>query len=315
MKCFLKHRAWQKMQYYIQNIDAEISGWGKTEVVNGDIYVLDLVIFKQSVTSGSTDLDEDARAKFGMELKRRGEKQENWNLWWHSHANMKTFWSSIDEKAIENEIGRIPYLLSIVSNKAGDILTRIDVTMTDNSPFGIGYEQKTVDNVETEIEPVLVGKEEMVQYNLLSGESRSLNEELEQINTLFVGKKKELDDKNKEIEDLISKFEQDDELETACIKEIKDKVTEKTDWKKDYKWTGKDNGYKYQAGIDDYDDAYYDKFLNTKRLPAGKTSLDKYVEENYESQSQYLDNEELISNDDMKFKIDVVRDISLADVK
>lgn len=289
MKCYIEHKCWQKMQYYIQNIDAEISGWGKTEIIGEDIYVKNIVIFKQTVTGSTTELDQDARAKFSMELKRIGEKSEDWNLWWHSHSTMSTFWSGTDEKAIENEVGCIPYLLSIVSNKAKSILTRLDVTMNSSIPLEVGYMQNTIDKIVTEIVPAPATEEQLTEFNTISGVIQKAKEQIE----AWTFDLTEGENKMKKLMDVV---EEDKELEKECIADIAELVSKKDyNTKKDYQWLGKKNGVKIKTIYDhsgypidpnmyplDDDDDFFCTGKSFKQLSSPDDKpLDKYIEEQY----------------------------------
>lgn len=303
------------MQYYIQNIDAEISGWGKTEIKDGNIYVKDIVIFKQIVTGSTTELDQDARALFGMELKRAGEKQEDWNLWWHSHNTMDTFWSSTDEKAIANEIGCIPFLLSIVSNKAKKILSRIDVTMTHNTPFEIECGQKTMDKLETIVEPVEVSDEEYLKYEKLNLEVDNFKEKIKALKT-------GLEEKEKELSEFISSKEEDPAMEAECIKEIEEKVTEKKNIQsklpkyKKFDWIGKKNGTKIRDVEDRYYNAYdynIDDDWNDHQIhrdvPVNTTmTLDEYIDKQFLTKDE-KDINEFYINEDFKLKMELIKDV------
>lgn len=269
MKCFIEHKAYQKFRYFIDNTDGEVSGWGKTRKEGEDIYVEDLVIFKQVITGTSTDLDYDARAKFGSFLKKNNEKSENWNLWWHSHYNFNTFWSSVDEKAIENEIGKIPYLLSIVGNQKGDILTRMDITLQSDCGFGCEYGVEKIEDIETEVLPCEITTEEMNVYESLSknleDSEKKLEEYKKEISEKIKELKKEVNAKNDSIEEFLDDVRYDEEVETYCKKEIEDKVSKKTyAADKNYKSYDKNkanvyddiNGYTYEKYQKELDDKY-----------------------------------------------------------
>ena len=297
MKCYLENLAAKKLRFFINNIDAEISGWGKTEMREGDIYVLDLVIFKQTVSGSRTELDYDTRAKFGMELKKSGEKQEDWNLWWHSHNSMKTFWSTTDETAIKNEMGKLPYLLSIVSNNEGDLLTRIDITLKNDSPFkteDVHYE--TIDKIETLFSPVLLDTENYNAYQILDKEKDELLKtiELSTNNITLI---------NTELERITSSADDDPKLEKECKKEIKNKVSESTYSivKKDIKDYGKFNSLfndniKSKDSLDGYADKYNPNYIESS-----------FAKEDGEDERE--EDEEYVSNDEMKFKCETIRDV------
>lgn len=125
---------WDKMFDYAHIAErkwgAEISGiaiMSKTE--DGRYHIRNPRILKQTVTSGTTTLDKDALADYYSEqaelFKKEGKNPTDLHfVWWHSHANMGVFWSSTDDRAI-NEFGGGKWSLSIVVNVKGEYKARV----------------------------------------------------------------------------------------------------------------------------------------------------------------------------------------------
>lgn len=149
MKCFIEPLAALKMKYYVSSVDAEISGVGKTRFVGEDIFVEDVIIFKQKCTGAHTDIDVEDEMKVMYERDLQGESSKDWNLWWHSHNSMGVFWSGTDTKNIVDQASGGSYLLSIVTNNAGDFKTRLDTFPKDLSPFNVISSVLIKDNIET----------------------------------------------------------------------------------------------------------------------------------------------------------------------
>lgn len=126
MKLVLTADAWQKMRYYVDACTGEVSGLGRIEKRDGDLYVTDVAIFEQAVSGSHSDIDTDALARFQVERVRAGDDMSGWRLWWHSHASMKAFFSGTDTSTIDasHEFG---YLVSLVTNHEHDIVARVDV--------------------------------------------------------------------------------------------------------------------------------------------------------------------------------------------
>ena len=116
----------QKLRAYIDNCEDEISGLGKIEVTEHGFLVTDVKILKQTVTGNTTDLDDDAIGKFSYELTKEKDEIEKWSLWWHSHADMKVFFSTTDTDTIEQSTDT-PFLVSLVGNHANEWKARFDV--------------------------------------------------------------------------------------------------------------------------------------------------------------------------------------------
>lgn len=136
-----------RMLAYARASEGEISGWGKTKLTrdHGDtlVTVVDIRLFTQSVMSVHTSLDGEALTKWyiHMATKEPDEDLSEWNLWWHSHNDMPTFFSSIDDASIIKL--RSPRLNSICINKNGDLSGRIDTERgktTQEVPVRVLYE-------------------------------------------------------------------------------------------------------------------------------------------------------------------------------
>lgn len=134
-KIILSNEAYLKMKYYTQLADGEISGMCKSIIEEDIIYVTDVIIFKQKNTSATTDLDDEAMGKFFFDITKKGQKVKDWNIWWHSHADMNVFWSATDENTIKEHSGMQSFLISIVTNKKNDFKARVDIFPKDTSPF------------------------------------------------------------------------------------------------------------------------------------------------------------------------------------
>ena len=119
MKIILPYKVKEKMRLYVESLDNEISGFGKIKFKDDNIIIEDIKIFKQKVTSGSSELEGESIAEFITEMVKKGESLENWNLWWHSHNDMGVFWSGTDTGTMEENPLDAQYMLSIVTNNKG----------------------------------------------------------------------------------------------------------------------------------------------------------------------------------------------------
>lgn len=136
MKIIIKQKAYTKLRYFVNLTDQEISGMGKSHIdENKDIIVDDFIIFYQTCTGATTEIDSKSIAKFLYDLQKNNQKTEDWNIWWHSHSTMDVFWSSKDDKTIEDHAGGQSYLISLVTNKANEYKARLDIFPKDVSPF------------------------------------------------------------------------------------------------------------------------------------------------------------------------------------
>ncbi len=148
MKINIDFTVYKKMTYYIKHTEGEISGLAKVERDKEDkniFNITDIVLLEQTCTGATTNLDSNAIGKFYDELMKNKQDTGAWKCWWHSHADMSTFWSTTDSNTIESldpETEIDNYIISIVSNKKEEVLARIDCF----NPI-----RATVDELEVEI--------------------------------------------------------------------------------------------------------------------------------------------------------------------
>lgn len=152
LKVKITSKAYNKIRYYVEGCPNEISGFGKVRVARNDVPVeyedvelgfgkpiktyeeigketvleiYDVEILKQRVSAADAEIDEEELARFLTAKIKAGENPEEYRLWWHSHAAMKSFFSITDENTIEGST-EFPWLLSLVTNHAGEIKCRLD---------------------------------------------------------------------------------------------------------------------------------------------------------------------------------------------
>jgi len=152
MKIIFPVKVYQKMRAYVNGIKYEISGLGKIQRVDDVILVQDVKIFRQRVTRTETVLDRRELGKFYDDILVEGGDLADWKLWWHSHADMDVFFSSVDLNTIsdfDNETDRSNWMLSIVTNKKEELLAQVDIyspirCTIPNIPWEISYEDREV---------------------------------------------------------------------------------------------------------------------------------------------------------------------------
>ena len=126
MKIILTQLAKDKIEVLTKLADEEISGLLKVEQINDtNVKVNDVILFKQTSSSAETELDTEALSKYLETEIKANRNVDDLKGWWHSHADMDTFWSSTDDENIET-LGT-DWLISIVSNKKGKMRGRIDI--------------------------------------------------------------------------------------------------------------------------------------------------------------------------------------------
>lgn len=148
IKVLISISAYQKLRYWVNLAKGEVSGLGTVSEVkyaNGALshfMIDDIYLLKQESGSADTHLDDQSIGRFLTDMLNKKQDVSRIKLWWHSHGDFKTFWSATDETCIGN-LANSSYMISIVTNKESQMLTRIDLY----SPFHV-----TVDNVSTSLD-------------------------------------------------------------------------------------------------------------------------------------------------------------------
>ncbi len=130
---YLSIKAYQKMRAWTEMAKGEVSWLGTVEGMEGDGFLIeDIYLLKQICTDAGTSLDDSAIGEFLTGITKKGDDPSRVKAWLHSHGHLKTFWSQTDEKTIDR-MSSAGYLISVVTNKDGEMLGRIDIF----SPFHV----------------------------------------------------------------------------------------------------------------------------------------------------------------------------------
>jgi hypothetical protein len=116
----------ERIRHYVDLAPGEVSALGIVERDDEDLLVTDLFLPKQTCGAASTDMDQGAVAQLLVDLEAKGIDPRTLRLWLHSHADMGTFWSTTDAETIAG-LCNDGFVLSIVTNKKGQMLARVDV--------------------------------------------------------------------------------------------------------------------------------------------------------------------------------------------
>lgn len=138
---YISYEVKRKMDYYIMLSNSEISGFGIVYPYRSGLIISDVFIVEQECNSSESDMSQEAIADMLLSMVLEGLDMSVIKLWWHSHAKMRTFWSSTDNDTIKI-LSKDSWLLSIVGSHTDDYLVRLDV----NAPFHI-----TLNNLELEV--------------------------------------------------------------------------------------------------------------------------------------------------------------------
>lgn len=121
----------------IDNIKTEVGGFGYAAIEEDEaggkfIVWYDVFLVPQTVTSGEVDYETKDGSGVGYAIARAADdgvlgKDDHVWVSWHSHNSMKSFWSGVDEKCI-NDFGKsgMPMLMSLVGNHDHEYKARLD---------------------------------------------------------------------------------------------------------------------------------------------------------------------------------------------
>ena len=125
---------WEEVMFITRKVAPyEVSGLCEIEVVRpGRMEVRRIHLLQQKCELGETELSSKQVAKLQSDLIREydgeDEGSENWllKLWFHTHGEGTTFWSSVDEATCKGLRVSGEWFVSLVVNTEGEALARID---------------------------------------------------------------------------------------------------------------------------------------------------------------------------------------------
>ena len=123
---FLRFTAetYARLRLYVELCPSEIGGLGEVRAEGDGLLVMGLALLDQRVSPAETELQPEAVLRLLGQCVAEGRDPAALRLWWHSHAESEVEWSETDEATIEG-FGA-DSLVSLVTNKAGDVLCRWD---------------------------------------------------------------------------------------------------------------------------------------------------------------------------------------------
>ena len=144
-KFYITELAYKKMMGYTQAVDGEVGGLLVVDETTDDVIISDITLPEQEISTGSVELDQNDMGKFMEDaLKNNRELLPRLKGWWHSHAEMGTFWSGTDDTQFQHMLDYYTSkkVYGIVVNKKQDLILRVDM----QTPLGaITFDKIPVD--------------------------------------------------------------------------------------------------------------------------------------------------------------------------
>lgn len=120
----IDRRALMAFQWYLSAVPGEVGGIGLVAERPGGPHIYELFILPQTSGPGAVELDAGRLAEFVARFERAGGDPGQLRCWWHSHGDLDVGWSATDEATIARFPG--DGLVSLVGNRRGDLLARLD---------------------------------------------------------------------------------------------------------------------------------------------------------------------------------------------
>jgi len=114
-KIRIGREAYDKIMYYVNKSNFEVSGFGNVVIIDGVPTVNEIFLIKQENHSTETEMDAEAIGKALYDHHVSGMEGEL-KFWWHSHVNMPVFWSGTDMDTI-NQLTEDGWFIHGVFNK------------------------------------------------------------------------------------------------------------------------------------------------------------------------------------------------------
>ena len=117
--------AWAKLIFFRDLSKDEVGGFGITEVDN-PLFITDIAILKQTVSWGSTELDDEAVADHFDDQVDLGRRPENFaRIWVHTHPAISANPSSTDLNTFDDAFGSCDWSVMFIVDKQNDVHARL----------------------------------------------------------------------------------------------------------------------------------------------------------------------------------------------
>lgn len=148
---FISKNAYDKTMEYINQSKQEIGWLATASRVGKDFYIHDTYLFKQEVSSVTTEIKEDGLNEFAMELMQQPDGMDIWNnmrVWGHSHVNMSPSPSGQDNDQMKLFLDNPnDFFIRIIGNKSEEF--KVDIwdfesgIIYEDATFSIVYDEDT----------------------------------------------------------------------------------------------------------------------------------------------------------------------------
>ena len=144
-KILFTAQAWAEWDLMVQTVPGECSALAFADQAGATFTITEIVFLKQRNSGSNTELDQADMGKFMFEAMKAGKDMGKLVVWIHSHGTFQVFWSGTDAECIRILGGAASWFISVVTNKNGDTLARLDIfkpihTTLDQLPVDVDYQ-------------------------------------------------------------------------------------------------------------------------------------------------------------------------------
>jgi hypothetical protein len=128
MKITVDNDAHQYVSACVKATKDEVGGIAFVELKKpGWFHISEFLLLPQEASAASVDFDDESFIEVITKASKEG-KEDQLRCSWHSHGDMDVYFSNTDEKGIleYSDLG-MPWLLSLVYNRSGEIASRVDI--------------------------------------------------------------------------------------------------------------------------------------------------------------------------------------------
>jgi hypothetical protein len=123
----IPHATFAALRCYVEAVPGELTLLGTAHCDDEQIWIERLLLPEQSSSASHTEVSAVALAELVVEAVREGIDTARLQVWLHSHGQMQVFFSATDERNIQNAFPQADWVLSLVTNRAGQIKARLSL--------------------------------------------------------------------------------------------------------------------------------------------------------------------------------------------
>ncbi|MCE5184995.1 MAG: hypothetical protein LLF76_02595 [Planctomycetaceae bacterium] len=135
---YISPTVWSKLMFLAATAKTEVSGWGISFDPKTPFTIDDFALVEQECASCTTEMDDDAIAKFAIDMAEKGFKPSQFNrIWIHTHpSGCGATPSGTDEKTFTESLGNCDWAIMLIVNQSGASYARLQI----NSPVSLQLE-------------------------------------------------------------------------------------------------------------------------------------------------------------------------------